>query len=187
VAIIGAGIVGLAQAWLAAEGGRQVTVFERSLRACGASIRNFGMIWPIGQPHGELYRTAMRSRARWLRLSSEAGIWVDACGSVHAAHRADEQAVLEEFAAVAPELAVDCQLLTPAQVLQKAPLIGRSAMRFVQPNGAVRESHRSDSQPAGLAGGTVWSAVPFRCAGQRSWGICGTSAGCVFGWHEGIV
>lgn len=123
VAIIGAGIVGLAHAWLAAESGHQVTVIERSPRASGASIRNFGMIWPIGQPHGELYQTAIRSRARWLRLGMEAGIVVDACGSVHAAHRDDEQAVLEEFAAVAPQLGVACQMLSPAQVLQKAPLI----------------------------------------------------------------
>lgn len=121
VAVVGAGILGLAHAWSAAERGFDVTVFERSQRAAGASVRNFGMIWPIGQPPGDSYETALLSRSRWLRLAEQAGLWVNPCGSIHLAHRSDEMTVLEQFADKAEDHGISCSLLTPREVLSRTP------------------------------------------------------------------
>ena len=62
-AVVGAGILGLAHAYHLARRRRRVIVFERIASRMGASVRNFGMLWPIGQPLGPLRRLAMRSLA----------------------------------------------------------------------------------------------------------------------------
>ena len=95
--VIGAGIVGLATARALAQQGFSVKIFERTDRAVGASIRNFGMIWPIGQPGGKLYERAVRSREIWKGIAPEAGFWCEAAGSLHLAYHPDEWTVLQEL------------------------------------------------------------------------------------------
>jgi FAD dependent oxidoreductase TIGR03364 len=98
--VIGAGIVGLATARALAVRGYHVTVIERNIKASGASVRNFGMVWPIGQPDGELFESAMVSRSIWMQICNETGMWNDPVGSLHVAYEEDEMNVLRELAEV---------------------------------------------------------------------------------------
>ena len=129
VAVIGGGVVGLAFAWEAARRGKSVVLFERSTLAQAASVRNFGMIWPIGHMPGENYRLALRSRARWLELRDAAGVWVNECGSLHLAHADDEDAVLREFAEKAPTLDVNCEYLNAGETQQRFPSVNPEGLR----------------------------------------------------------
>lgn len=98
--VIGAGIVGLAMARALAIKGYEVSVFERNHRAVGASVRNFGMVWPIGQPSGKLYARAMRSRTIWKELCAQTGIWFEEAGSLHLCYHPDELQVIKELAEI---------------------------------------------------------------------------------------
>ena len=128
VAVIGAGIVGLAHAWSAARRGHEVLLFERNPKARGASIRNFGMIWPIGQQHGRNHYVALRSRALWLELLESAKIWHRECGSIHLAFRHDEMEVLSEFADQADDLGYNCRLISAAKIAEVSPAARREGL-----------------------------------------------------------
>ena len=95
--VIGAGIVGLAVSRALSLKGFKVTVVERSGKAIGASVRNFGMIWPIGQPEGNLYNRAMRSKMIWKEIAGTSAFPADECGSLHLAYHDDEWIVLQEL------------------------------------------------------------------------------------------
>lgn len=98
--VIGAGIVGLATARALAEKGYEVTVFERNEKATGASIRNFGMLWLIGQSDGRLFERGLRSKAIWKQVCQEAGLWLEETGSLHLAYNQQEWQVMNEVAAI---------------------------------------------------------------------------------------
>lgn len=151
-AVVGAGIVGLAHAYHLARRGRRVAVFERSPRACGASIRNFGMLWPIGQPPGPLARLALRSREIWLEVLTAAGLWHDKVGSLHLAYNADEAAVLEEFAGRAAGTGLDLALLSPAEVVRRVPggMPHGADFWLVERDGVLRRSAGGDRRITGI-------------------------------------
>ncbi len=168
VGIVGAGIVGLAYATAAADRGHRVTLFERDCAASSASVRNFGMLWPIGQALTPSYGTALRSLARWQRIATEADLWLNPCGSLHVAHEDDEMEVLQQFHAAASASGIDCQLLDSREVLVRSPL----------------------ANPAGLRGG-LWSpteaGVDPRTSVTRIAAHLSTAHGVVIHWHAPVT
>jgi FAD dependent oxidoreductase TIGR03364 len=119
--VIGAGIVGLATARALSRRGFAVRVFERSEKAVGASIRNFGMIWPIGQTSGKMYERAIRSREIWKEVSGAGHCWAEPAGSLHLAYAPDEWQVMEELYEILRSEG------RPVQLLDKEKACDRSA------------------------------------------------------------
>ena len=98
-------------------------MFERNPRARGASVRNFGMVWPIGQPAGPMRDMALRSRDIWLEALRSAKLDFRPTGSLHVAHRIDEADVPREFAERGPAVGYPCQWLTSEQTLAKSDAV----------------------------------------------------------------
>jgi len=118
VCIVGAGIIGLAHAVIAVEKGLSVLIVEQEQQSYGASVRNFGLIWPIGQPPGELYERALKSRNKWVEMSEKAGLWAFQNGSIHVAHKHDEFEVLNEYHS---KFGNETRLLNAEEVMKISP------------------------------------------------------------------
>ena len=127
LAIVGAGIVGLAHAYHALKKGLKVVLFEKEHFAIGASVRNFGMIWPIGQAPGEGLDMALSSRQHWIEIAREAGFWLNPSGSLHVVYHQDEWDVLNEFVNLYPNY-YQTQLLSATEVLRKSPAVNPSGL-----------------------------------------------------------
>lgn len=126
VAIVGAGILGLAHAYAYAKRGHKVRIYERSPQAQGASIRNFGLIWPIGQPFGEMANMANLSRRLWAEVLDTARLEYSRSGSLHLTYHSDEEAVAREFAEREPSRA---QWLNATQAKERSPAIVADGLR----------------------------------------------------------
>lgn len=109
VAIVGAGIVGLAHALAAARRGQSVVVIDRDQQANGASIRNFGFVTVTGQEQGAVWRRARRSRDIWAEIAGPAGIAIEQRGLLLVAQRPEARAVCEAF--LATDMAEGCRWL----------------------------------------------------------------------------
>ena len=111
VAIVGAGICGLAHALMAARRGKKVVVVDRDAQANGASIRNFGFVTVTGQQSGDCWRRAMRSREIWSECAEPAGIEVLHKGLLTLARRPEARAVIEAF--LQTDMGRECRLVEP--------------------------------------------------------------------------
>jgi FAD dependent oxidoreductase TIGR03364 len=114
VAIVGAGICGLAHALAAARRGKRVIVVDRDAQANGASVRNFGFITVTGQESGDGWRSAKRSRDVWVEIAAAAKIPILQRGLLVIARRLEARAVLDEF--LATEMGAECALVEPGEI-----------------------------------------------------------------------
>ena len=97
LAVVGAGIVGLAHALAATRQGLRTIVIDRDAQANGASIRNFGFVTVTGQEAGTVWRWARRSRDVWLEIAEQAGIAVEQRGMLLVARRPEAATVCHAF------------------------------------------------------------------------------------------
>ena len=125
LAVVGAGICGLAHALAGARRGKRVVVVDRDAQANGASVRNFGFVTVTGQQAGACWERAMRSRDVWAEIAPLAGIPVLQRGLLAVARRPEALAVLEEF--LATDMGVGCHLLAPSAVADRYAGLDASA------------------------------------------------------------
>jgi len=97
IAIIGAGIMGLAHAYHAARQGMTVTVFERDPFANGATVKNFGMLAVMAQAEGKQMDSARRNLVCWQEVAAQAKIKLDNSGCLILAKHQEEMAVLKQY------------------------------------------------------------------------------------------
>lgn len=174
-AVIGAGIVGLALARALARRGRAVTVFDAGATPQGASVRNFGTLWPIGQPAGPRRTLALESLAIWRDVLAEAHAWSGSEGSLHLAYHDDELAVLTQFADSANASGFACELLGPTATKDRSPHVRTQSLL-----GALWSPHEMQVNPR-----QVMHRVPGWLGEQ--WQVKLEPRTCVTSCHGGIV
>ena len=120
LAVVGAGICGLAHALAAARLGKRVVVIDRDAQANGASIRNFGFVTVTGQQRGRLL-AAGDALARRLGRDRPGG------GHPHRASRHGPGGAAARGGGRAggvpgaPRWATDCELLTAQEAARALP------------------------------------------------------------------
>ncbi len=112
LAVVGAGILGLACARAAALRGLRVVVLDRDAQANGASVRNFGFVTVTGQERGAAWRRARRTAAIWCEVAEAAGIPVLQRGLWMTTRRREALGIFEAF--LRTEMGEGCEILSPA-------------------------------------------------------------------------
>jgi FAD dependent oxidoreductase TIGR03364 len=171
IAIVGAGIVGLAHALAAARLGLRTVVVDRDAQANGASVRNFGFVTVTGQERGRVWRRARRSRDVWAEIAGPAGIAIEQTGLLMVARRPEAAAVLDAF--LATEMAADCAWLTAAEAAAALAPAAPAAL-----TGAVfsRRDLRVESRTA-IPRLAAWLETKHGVAIRRGVAVQGVDAG----------
>ena len=133
--IVGAGVIGLACAWLAARRGLRVRVLERGQPGDGASGVAAGMLAPVGEAtwgEEELLKLALRSHALWPEFATQLAATAGRdpgfleLGAVHVALDRDEASELRRRFELMRSLDLEAVWLRPHDARELEPGISPS-------------------------------------------------------------
>jgi glycine oxidase len=153
VLVVGAGAIGLACAWRAAQRGMRVRVLERRQPGAGASGVAAGMLAPVGEATwGEerLLEAALASHEAWPGFAAELAEASGrdpgfiAGGALHVALDRDEAAELRRRHELMASLGLAAELLAPSRCRELEPGLHPAL------NGGVHAPHEAGVDPAAL-------------------------------------
>lgn len=190
VAVIGAGVVGLAAAWRAAGRGMDVVVLERAADgqcAGAASAVAAGMLAPVSEADaGELalLRLGLRAAEAWPGFARElADVAGDdagyrRCGTLLVARGEDERRALEREQALREELGLTVERLLPSAARRLEPALAphlRLALHAADDHAAdprrLRAALRSAAVAAGADVRPAADVARVTCDGPRATGV----------------
>jgi glycine oxidase len=128
--VVGAGVVGLACAWRAAQNGLSVRVIDRTAPGAGASGIAAGMLAPVGEAtwgQEELLALALESHRAWPAFAAELAeasgmeVGYDRLGALHVALDRDEAEELRRRFELMRELGLDAEWLRPRACRELEP------------------------------------------------------------------
>ena len=163
--VVGAGVIGLACAWRAAERGLRVCLLERERPGAGASSVAAGMLAPVGEVSwGEerLLRANLESAAAWpafaARLGEASGreVGYRACGALHVALDRDEAEELRRRHELQLSLGLESEWLRPSECRRLEPGLATSVA------GGIHAATEAEADPRVIVSAL---AEAFRRAG----------------------
>ena len=162
LAVVGAGIIGLATALAGARRGLRVVVIDRDAQANGASVRNFGFITVTGQKRHQMWARARRTREVWSEVAAAADIPIVHTGMWMLARRAESVSLLKAF--LETEMGEGCRLLTSAEVRRRCPELARGRIEAVLESTTELRVESRDAIP-GIA---AWLAESHQVSFMRN-------------------
>ncbi len=120
--VIGAGILGSAHAYHAAQKGLKVLVLEKDNFQVGSTVRNFGQAVPSGMT-GKWFQYGIRSLDIYQNIQSTFDISVRRNGSIYLASDEEEWGLLQELYQYHQSTGYPCHLLSKRQCTERYPAL----------------------------------------------------------------
>jgi FAD dependent oxidoreductase TIGR03364 len=160
LAVVGAGILGLAMALAGARRGLKIVVIDRDAEARGASIRNFGFVTLSGQASGAMWARARRSLEVWREVAASAAIPLVQNGAWFIVRRPESARLLEAF--LATEMGAGCHLLSPVEARRRCPQLVAPQVQAVLESSAELRVESREAIPRLAAWLAAAHCVEFR-------------------------